>query len=63
MKGATIYSADQRSRPEGPVQKSHFNFADNEDVISARIKGENDTKTYHIYENGTGTIKKDGQGV
>lgn len=56
-----VEEATIKTRAEGPVHKSHFNPADTEDVISVRIKGENDTKTCHVYEDGTGTTKKGGQ--
>ncbi|KAL9092103.1 MAG: hypothetical protein Q9165_004536 [Trypethelium subeluteriae] len=55
-----IKSVTIKSREEGPVHKSHFNPKDQEDVISIRVEGENDTKTCHVYENGTGTTKKGG---
>ena len=42
------------------MHKSHYNPDDMEDVISIRIKGEDGTKTCHVYENGTGTTKKGG---
>ena len=42
------------------MHKSHFNPKDKEDVISMRIEGENDTKTCHVYADGTGTTKKGG---
>jgi len=42
------------------VHKSHYNPKDKEDVISARVEGEDDTKTCHVYEDGTGTTKKGG---
>jgi len=42
------------------VHKSHYNPKDKEDVISARVEGEDDTKTCHVYKDGTGTTKKGG---
>lgn len=42
------------------MHKSHYSPEDKEDVISARIEGDNNTKTCHIYEDGMGTTKKGG---
>lgn len=42
------------------MHQSHYNPADKENVISMKIEGENDIKTCHVYENGTGTTKKGG---
>lgn len=42
------------------MHKSHNNPKDKEDTISLRVKGEDDTKTCHVYGDGTGTTKKDG---
>ncbi|KAI9698962.1 MAG: hypothetical protein M1836_003151 [Candelina mexicana] len=53
-----IDSFEIKSRDEGPVHKSHYNPEDEEDIISMRIRGENDTKTCHVYEDGTGKTKK-----
>ncbi|KAI4182327.1 MAG: hypothetical protein L6R41_006053 [Letrouitia leprolyta] len=47
-----------QTRDEGPVHPSHFNPKDPADIISVRIEGEKDEKTYHVYPDGTGTTKK-----
>ncbi|KAK7403795.1 hypothetical protein QQX98_010437 [Neonectria punicea] len=47
-----------KSKNNKPVHRSRFNPADKELVISATILGSKDTKTCHIYKDGTGTIKK-----
>ncbi|KAF4632995.1 hypothetical protein G7Y89_g5127 [Cudoniella acicularis] len=49
-----------KSRNGNPVHQSHFNRDDKEFIISARIVGSRDTKTCHIYNDGTGTVKKGG---
>lgn len=43
------------------MHKFHYSPEDKEDVISARIEGDNDTKTCHIYEDGMGMTKKGGE--
>jgi hypothetical protein len=48
-----------RSRNGNPVHLSHFNPADKNPVISVRVIGSKDTKTCHIFADGTGTTKKD----
>ncbi|EFY86150.1 hypothetical protein MAC_07815 [Metarhizium acridum CQMa 102] len=47
-----------RSRNGYPVHQSSYNPEDKEFIISAKITGSKDTKTCHIYQDGTGTIKK-----
>ncbi|TWU70419.1 hypothetical protein ED733_000063 [Metarhizium rileyi] len=47
-----------KSRNGNPVHQSHYNPADKALVISVRIVGSRETKTCHIYSDGTGTIKK-----
>lgn len=42
------------------MHKSHYSPKDKDDVISIHIEGESDTKTCHVYEDGTGTTKKGG---
>ncbi|OTA94875.1 hypothetical protein M434DRAFT_394247 [Hypoxylon sp. CO27-5] len=46
-----------KSRNNNPVHQSSYNKKDKAWVISAKIVGSKDTKTCHIYEDGTGTIK------
>ncbi|KAG8414794.1 hypothetical protein J3458_008704 [Metarhizium acridum] len=42
----------------GSAEQSSYNPEDKEFIISAKITGSKDTKTCHIYQDGTGTIKK-----
>ncbi|CAN9470203.1 unnamed protein product [Alternaria alternata] len=55
-----VQTVEIKSRDGNPVHQSHFNRADKEFVISARITGADGTKTCHIYQDGTGTTKKGG---
>ncbi|OAL53819.1 hypothetical protein IQ07DRAFT_320393 [Pyrenochaeta sp. DS3sAY3a] len=60
QKLGAVQEVEIKSRGNNPVHQSHFNRADKEFVISARITGANGTKTCHVYEDGTGTTKKGG---
>ncbi|KAG8408171.1 hypothetical protein J3459_018133 [Metarhizium acridum] len=58
QKLGTLHEVYIKSRNGNPVHQSSYNPEDKEFIISAKITGSKDTKTCHIYQDGTGTIKK-----